>query len=152
MTVIIILGIRVVCDFVVLSVYFFFFTQKTAYEMRISDWSSDVCSSDLVERTRRKVPSGSRTQLCASSLKLAIMIWSRTCWWTVAFSMGIKVSLRRSRLRGIQSAEEMKTLACRDGSDLPLPKPTIRLCSRNRPTMLFTRMFSESTGTPGQIG
>src|SRR3546814_11428571 len=36
---------------------FFFFKQKTAYEMRISDWSSDVCSSDLasmvmtVERT-----------------------------------------------------------------------------------------------------
>src|SRR3546814_2908961 len=26
---------------------FFFFTQKTVYEMRISDWSSDVCSSDL---------------------------------------------------------------------------------------------------------
>src|SRR3546814_9977929 len=30
----------------------FFFKQKTAYEMRISDWSSDVCSSDL-ERSRR---------------------------------------------------------------------------------------------------
>src|SRR3546814_4983579 len=29
---------------------FFFFKQKTAYEMRISDWSSDVCSSDLVVR------------------------------------------------------------------------------------------------------
>src|SRR3546814_14662423 len=29
---------------------FFFFKQKTAYEMRISDWSSDVCSSDLVDR------------------------------------------------------------------------------------------------------
>src|SRR3546814_607824 len=28
---------------------FFFFKQKTAYEMRISDWSSDVCSSDLIE-------------------------------------------------------------------------------------------------------
>src|SRR3546814_3629573 len=28
---------------------FFFFKQKTAYEMRISDWSSDVCSSDLME-------------------------------------------------------------------------------------------------------
>src|SRR3546814_5788955 len=27
--------------------YFYFFKQKTAYEMRISDWSSDVCSSDL---------------------------------------------------------------------------------------------------------
>src|SRR3546814_2496299 len=30
-----------------LSILFFFFKQKTAYEMRISDWSSDVCSSDL---------------------------------------------------------------------------------------------------------
>src|SRR3546814_10761005 len=29
---------------------FFFFKQKTAYEMRISDWSSDVCSSDLQEQ------------------------------------------------------------------------------------------------------
>src|SRR3546814_6913575 len=28
---------------------FLFFKQKTAYEMRISDWSSDVCSSDLVD-------------------------------------------------------------------------------------------------------
>src|SRR3546814_7751983 len=32
---------------------FFFFKQKTAYEMRISDWSSDVCSSDLFGRLRR---------------------------------------------------------------------------------------------------
>src|SRR3546814_7213895 len=31
---------------------FFFFKQKTAYEMRISDWSSDVCSSDLFKRLR----------------------------------------------------------------------------------------------------
>src|SRR3546814_5481878 len=31
--------------------YFFFFKQKTAYEMRISDWSSDVCSSDLRPHT-----------------------------------------------------------------------------------------------------
>src|SRR3546814_7668234 len=30
--------------------FVFFFKQKTAYEMRISDWSSDVCSSDLTER------------------------------------------------------------------------------------------------------
>src|SRR3546814_7201043 len=33
-------------------VLLFLFKQKTAYEMRISDWSSDVCSSDLTERTR----------------------------------------------------------------------------------------------------
>src|SRR3546814_2779413 len=31
--------------------FFFFFKQKTAYEMRISDWSSDVCSSDLLLTT-----------------------------------------------------------------------------------------------------
>src|SRR3546814_1569869 len=30
--------------------FFFFFKQKTAYEMRISDWSSDVCSSDLQKK------------------------------------------------------------------------------------------------------
>src|SRR3546814_8770408 len=32
---------------------FFFFKQKTAYELRISDWSSDVCSSDLRRKRRR---------------------------------------------------------------------------------------------------
>src|SRR3546814_1047206 len=32
-----------------LSILVFFFKKKTAYEMRISDWSSDVCSSDLVD-------------------------------------------------------------------------------------------------------
>src|SRR3546814_2369238 len=35
----------------------FFFKQKTAYEMRISDWSSDVCSSDLSNVTVFAVPS-----------------------------------------------------------------------------------------------
>src|SRR3546814_9758304 len=39
-------------------ILFFFFKQKTAYEMRISDWSSDVCSSDLYafELTARSGP------------------------------------------------------------------------------------------------
>src|SRR3546814_3335033 len=39
---------------------FFFFKQKTAYEMRISDWSSDVCSSDLREDRPRGETGGSR--------------------------------------------------------------------------------------------
>src|SRR3546814_10419956 len=38
----------VFCSFFVI----FFFKQKTAYEMRISDWSSDVCSSDLLAEPR----------------------------------------------------------------------------------------------------
>src|SRR3546814_5329603 len=40
-----------VCVF--LFLYIFFFKQKTAYEMRISDWSSDVCSSDLLRQHQR---------------------------------------------------------------------------------------------------
>src|SRR3546814_10273240 len=43
-------------------VVFFFFKQKTAYEMRISDWSSDVCSSDLAHargKMRRPKTAGS---------------------------------------------------------------------------------------------
>src|SRR3546814_4728112 len=46
------------------SAVFFFFKQKTAYEMRISDWSSDVCSSDLreiegLDGTAHEITSGS---------------------------------------------------------------------------------------------
>src|SRR3546814_9989012 len=36
------------------QLFFFFFKQKTAYEMRISDWSSDVCSSDLRDKPAPK--------------------------------------------------------------------------------------------------
>src|SRR3546814_7097281 len=51
---------------------FFFFKQKTAYELRISDWSSDVCSSDLVgadlleQAHRRDVAGGSEGALEAN--------------------------------------------------------------------------------------
>src|SRR3546814_16283183 len=50
------LFLYVVCSFVCVFVtVFFFFKQKTAYELRISDWSSDVCSSDL-SRARSPAP------------------------------------------------------------------------------------------------
>src|SRR3546814_8549668 len=39
--------VMLISDFICMMVSVFFFKQKTAYEMRISDWSSDVCSSDL---------------------------------------------------------------------------------------------------------
>src|SRR3546814_6349209 len=54
----------VFCHFVCLFIFFFllycffFFTQKTAYEMPISDWSSDVCSSDLPADTLHIIPAG----------------------------------------------------------------------------------------------
>src|SRR3546814_6167141 len=48
-------------------VIFFFFKQKTAYDMRISDWSSDVCSSDLdpsLQIVHRRLLRASRRDLC----------------------------------------------------------------------------------------
>src|SRR3546814_6005783 len=46
--------------------YLFFFMQKTAYEMRISDWSSDVCSSDL-------------RRAAAAKLRLRTITFSQRC-------------------------------------------------------------------------
>src|SRR3546814_8344694 len=43
-----------ICYLVYSFFYFVFFKQKTAYEMRISDWTSDVCSSDLQWSCRRQ--------------------------------------------------------------------------------------------------
>src|SRR3546814_4827251 len=50
--------------------WFVFFKQKTAYEMRISDWSSDVCSSDLqvaqaAMQDAEAVPGGASTEIAA---------------------------------------------------------------------------------------
>src|SRR3546814_14370169 len=64
---------------VFLCVFFFFFKQKTAYEMRISDWSSDVCSSDLGDAVRWTVsPALLRTraaaemELCSNAIPLRL--------------------------------------------------------------------------------
>src|SRR3546814_7760331 len=58
------------------TVFFFFFKQKTAYEMRISDWSSDVCSSDL--------------QIAYSLSKSAL--WQATATLAVAFGSRARVN------------------------------------------------------------
>src|SRR3546814_10086255 len=57
---------------------FFFFKQKTAYEMRISDWSSDVCSSDLhlqaanaaIRLVKEQAAAGNRPALAADLAQL----------------------------------------------------------------------------------
>src|SRR3546814_8775233 len=49
---------------------FFFFKQKTAYEMRISDWSSDVCSSDLL-----KTNSSDEQEAMGSYIRAAVRRW-----------------------------------------------------------------------------
>src|SRR3546814_13825641 len=57
--------------FIYFLIVFFFFKQKTAYEMRISDWSSDVCSSDLV-RGKRKNPMATHATASAPALPVSI--------------------------------------------------------------------------------
>src|SRR3546814_18186843 len=55
---------------IVFCVYllFFFFKQKTAYEMRISDWSSDVCSSDLCQQPSAR-NAGSKRHLAGDQMR-----------------------------------------------------------------------------------
>src|SRR3546814_1834559 len=53
-----------------LSFLFFFFKQKTAYEMRISDWSSDVCSSDLEAALAQRIPIVRRAEMLAELMRL----------------------------------------------------------------------------------
>src|SRR5262249_37033053 len=68
-------------------------------------------SSPSAAFMRFEVPSGKSFQLCSLSLKLATMIWSSTCSCTVGLRIGQSTSTRRSRLRGIISADEMYTAA-----------------------------------------
>src|SRR3546814_3945996 len=72
----------VVCCYI-----FFFFKQKTAYEMRISDWSSDVCSSDLDRQGRVLVPSYLREYAGLTGSEVVVVgalnrleIWAAARW------------------------------------------------------------------------
>src|SRR3546814_5448181 len=56
----------------------FFFKQKTAYEMRISDWSSDVCSSDLFDKKLRPGDrAATRDEALARSFRLLTALVKR---------------------------------------------------------------------------
>src|SRR3546814_17128682 len=69
---------------------FFFFKQKTAYERRISDWSSDVCSSDLSAGAEgsavhhHTIIGGSRTMVNTSTARRVIFKHRSIPTWSVA--------------------------------------------------------------------
>src|SRR3546814_3990789 len=77
----------------------FFFKQKTAYEMRISDWSSDVCSSDLLlhdgfrRLISRRVKNGELSE--AEGAELAQFYESRYDAYTYLAVNGVKQRSRR---------------------------------------------------------
>src|SRR3546814_5698330 len=78
---------------------FFFFKQKTAYEMRISDWSSDVCSSDLTRMTaivaeaNSADPWTSRARPSFLYVMYALLLW--------AIPMGLIAAARPDMAKGI---------------------------------------------------
>src|SRR3546814_7347478 len=105
---------------VVCGLFCFFFKQKTAYELRISDWSSDVCSSDLaISRACARLPphcqsGGEAAALCQRSIAYALCL-SRRCP-----STGSQPHPRRNRV--------VLDLAC--NRDLVAVRPKSRHCTR----------------------
>src|SRR3546814_7128984 len=82
--------------------HFFFFKQKTAYEMRISDWSSDVCSSDLPSTAcrRRCRPQNAPPPLRHSSRRPGLLLqssWPKSPWSPRRFLSVHSLRLRRRR-------------------------------------------------------
>src|SRR3546814_7334931 len=75
--------------------FFFFFKQKTAYEMRISDWSSDVCSSDLLS-SRVVQRSRGRRGMCVRSCPGVVRRAQRT-WKVIGIETQTGTFLSRFR-------------------------------------------------------
>src|SRR3546814_1603689 len=77
------------------SFFFFFFMQTTAYEMRISDWSSDVCSSDLWENRQPWPPPSDRPIRNPKFADRKLGALGRPgCAGTVIFRKGYSMKLR----------------------------------------------------------
>src|SRR3546814_3467007 len=97
-----------------LFVFLFFFKQKTAYDMRISDWSSDVCSSDLGAGLRR--PAIRRSAAVVYGIKVRaegpMMAWAQAVhlsWRKAAHRGGMPGLLPRSsclRRRSVSAGKE----------------------------------------------
>src|SRR3546814_2534617 len=89
---------------------FFFFKQKTAYEMRISGWSSDVCSSDLVGITGQRdwdvaVVDGSRIVLTPTASGQSAAVDN---------AMQQAVEVIRSRIDEMGTREQIGRASCRE--------------------------------------
>src|SRR3546814_14886869 len=122
----------------------FFFKQKTAYEMRISDWSSDVCSSDLLAKLDAD---GVDAAAVAKLLDAALIAPVLTAHPTEV--------RRKSMLDHKNRIAELMRL--RDAGPTRTPRAMRskrrcggRSCSWGRPTRSATRRVGNAGGTPGR--
>src|SRR3546814_10382032 len=98
-----------------LSVYFlFFFKQKTAYEMRISDWSSDVCSSDIAALRRVSQADGVAELMGHYFLKqqrgLAVELAMPRIERNIALDQAARVRLAERQGRSEEHTSELQSL------------------------------------------
>src|SRR3546814_5196988 len=114
--------------------YFFFFKQKTAYEMRISDWSSDVCSSDLDEigLTKRNsdgyrlLPDGRPLEIIVETAgendeEVDVLELIRDSWRQIGVKLFTK-PLQREMLRNrIFSGETVMAISFGSENGIPTP-------------------------------
>src|SRR3546814_9678543 len=96
--------------------FFFFFKQKTAYELRISDWSSDVCSSDLPPASSQACSSGvfsrpSSRLRCGKRPKRSITSRCATAYFMYSGSMARVSSMQRNwSARSEEHTSELQSL------------------------------------------
>src|SRR3546814_5239228 len=88
--------------------FFFFFKQKTAYEMRISDWSSDVCSSDLRPVIFRTVDIGGDKALPYMNVEGSAQEENPAMGWRA-----LRLALEREGLLKVQARALMEAAAGR---------------------------------------
>src|SRR3546814_9542566 len=109
----------VVCR-VLCLLFFFFFKQKTAYEMRISDWSSDVCSSDLfLVGVRQRARQRTRGRRVDPALELLGVDAIRDLIGADTATLEQGEDLRVGKTRGVQIGRaSCRERVCQYGVDL----------------------------------
>src|SRR3546814_385414 len=127
---------------VVRVVIFFFFKQKTAYEMRISDWSSDVCSSDLI---------GIELLMLTAAIVAGVMgQWAEAAMLVFLYSIseaaeGYTAERSRHAIRALMDLAPKTALVRRGDQETRIPVEQIKVGDT------FIVLPGESVATDGEV-